>query len=921
MLRYRHIATYRQADPNYLANISGLLSHKAATGDILYSLSHSTGGVAAWRLPAPDQSIEFLGGRFFSGAALYVGSPSLQVLDWGGGHALFASGLRFTLGVGYALGESGLFIGQVSLLGAGRLAADVEHLGQFSTPNGQFLYVTRNGFEQFETWRIGADGAIARVSVVAPPKLAGIKGAEISDVSVADLGGKGFLFAASALGNSVTSYAIEANGSLRPVQSIWAEHGTGLSQPHQLETVKVAGLTYLIVGSAQSSSLTTMRVMATGELQPVDHVIDEKTTRFKGVTALTTATVDGRPFVFAGGGDGGLSVFTVLPDGRLLFLATLVDNAEWNLARVQALNAVVKDGKIVLFVASQQESGISQILFDPGTLGLTRQVGAGVHAGGNGNDLLMATKGTTELRGNDGDDILIAGPDPINLRGGNGADLFVASAVDGRIMILDYEPGIDRLDLSNLGMIRSLAQVTIRPQPDGAKLFFGNSVIWLITKNGVTLQASHFDDLLFPIAHYRPPDMRTKVVGTLRNDVLRASMLGSIIHALAGNDQLIGGAGHDILFGGDGDDTLTGGAGNDTLRGDAGNDVLRGGDGNDNLHAGLGNNTLFGDEGDDLIRAGHGNNRLFGGRGNDTLETGNGHDVLYGEVGDNFLFSGGGNDSVFGSWGRDYIHAGAGNDVVNGDAGSDTIFGQDGDDRLRGGAGNDTLQGNNGHDMLMGEDGDDALFGQAGNDTLSGGAGNDRLEGGPGDDVIYGDEGEDRLVGDLGNDTLWGQGGRDWLFGGEGDDTLNGGDGNDLLYGDGGNDRLHAGAGHDLLHGGAGGDTLIGDLGNDTLWGGPGSDLMSGGAGGDTFILRPHDEGIYPDTISDFQRGVDILNIRGSDLLFIGTDPFSRAPEVRFDLLAGTGILLRIDFDGDGIVDLRVQLTGLIEISESDFLL
>lgn len=253
-----------------------------------------------------------------------------------------------------------------------------------------------------------------------------------------------------------------------------------MDQPSHLGTVTVGGVTYLVVAASQSSSLTTMRLTYEGELLPVDHVIDERSTRFAGATALETVTMDGRAFVFVGGGDDGISVFTVLPEGRLMHLATLADAHDRALADVSALSALVIDGRIALFVSSRTESGITQFVFEPGRIGLTRVVGAGWQSGTGGNDMMMASAGTRGLDGGAGDDILIAGGSPVQMTGGAGADTFVPMEVNGKITITDFEPGVDRLDLSFLGMIRNVGQLGFRPESYGIRIFYGNSVIWEI---------------------------------------------------------------------------------------------------------------------------------------------------------------------------------------------------------------------------------------------------------------------------------------------------------------------------------------------------------------------------------------------------------------------------------------------------------
>ncbi len=1029
-MRYRHIATHTGTDAPFVSNITDLRVHSGAQGHALYSATHIGGGIAAYRILAADQPIEAMGMQAYPASAGFAGTPEAVVLNIAGDSVLFGIGLRDGPGTAIRLGEQGDFLDGAAQASSGPLPRDLIQLGQFQTPQGNFLYSARNGETAFDIWRVDGSGGISHVTRAILPVGDGVQGTRIDAMHVATLGDRSFVLAASGMGNYVSVQMVHADGRLGTAQMLWSWNGLGLDQPGHLDTVTVGGVTYVVIAAAQSSSLTMMRLTYAGELLPVDHIVDERTTRFAGATALETVSMDGRAYILAGGGDDGISVFTVLPDGKLLHLATLADSDDRTLADVSAISAVVIDGKIAVFVSSRTERGVTQFLFEPGGIGVTGVVGAGVQAGTEASDLMQASAATTELIGAEGDDILISGTAPIRMTGGAGADIFAVTEVGGRITITDFELGVDRLDLSLLGMIRSTSQLRFSPQAFGIKIFYGNSVIFLMTKDRSMLQANAFNNSLFPITHYAAPNMRTVVHGTLRNDTLTASRNGSQLSGYGGNDLLLGGVGADVLNGGIGNDTLRGGSGNDRLLGISGTDRLLGGDGNDTLYGGTGNDALYGGAGNDTLlgQAGNdrllgdsgndrlidllGNNTLWGGTGNDYLRIGHAAGRLYGESGNDTLISGAAYDYLSGGTGHDRMSAGAGNDTLNGDSGNDYMAGGTGNDSMDGGSGHDTLYGNAGHDVVLGGWGDDRLYGGGDHDTLSGDIGADMLSGGDGQDLLYGNGGNDSLYGDAGSDTLSGSTGDDSLSGGSGNDTLYGGTGNDALFGDGGHDLLDGGPGNDVIRGGDGHDTLLGgdgnDLlfgeagnntlrggtGNDTLWGdsgydymvgedgddalsgllgadtlfgllgndlldggggddrlgggdgndtllggaghdlldggngddriagGEGFDTLLGGAGADTFVFAgPENFGGGMDIITDFQTGLDRIDLSGLGLSFIGTDAFSAAGQVRADLSQPGASRLLVDLDGDGTADLTIGLGAVTAISASDLLL
>lgn len=118
-----------------------------------------------------------------------------------------------------------------------------------------------------------------------------------------------------------------------------------------------------------------------------------------------------------------------------------------------------------------------------------------------------------------------------------------------------------------------------------------------------------------------------------------------------------------------------------------------------------------------------------------------------------------------------------------------------------------------------------------------------------------------RMTGDIdlsgGNDIYAGASGRlvGKVLGGDGGDTLTGGiDGNEF----------RGGAGVDTLTGNAGNDVLKGDAGNDRLNGGIGNDRLYGGTDRDIFIFSAGLTSKNRDTIYDFNRLDDTIQLQNA---------------------------------------------------------
>ncbi|MDJ0718413.1 MAG: hypothetical protein QNJ54_30005, partial [Prochloraceae cyanobacterium] len=171
---------------------------------------------------------------------------------------------------------------------------------------------------------------------------------------------------------------------------------------------------------------------------------------------------------------------------------------------------------------------------------------------------------------------------------------------------------------------------------------------------------------------------------------------------------------------------------------------------------------------------------------------------------------------------RDLVITGEGRDIVDSSQGG-------GRNRLYTGKGFDELFASKKDRLFAGED----------NDILdaSAGSGNNRLYGGKGnDEIILGRH--ERAFGGAGNDTL---------------DASSGGSGN-RIYGNEGSDRFFLGSG-DRLIGGAGFDSFFVNSG--------GNNTMTGGTEADQFWIANGQLPDSPNTITDFEVGIDRLGIGG----------------------------------------------------------
>lgn len=257
--------------------------------------------------------------------------------------------------------------------------------------------------------------------------------------------------------------------------------------------------------------------------------------------------------------------------------------------------------------------------------------------------------------------------------------------------------------------------------------------------------------------------------------------------------------------------------------------------------------------------------------------------------------------------------------ILTGTPDRDWLLGSNSNDVMDGNDGNDGLQGFGGNDVLQGGAGDDYLEGGDGDDSLDGGFGNDGLLDGDGNNVLHGADGNDRLTLSAGNgkSTAYGDDGLDYLESNGANDTLVGGNGNDYLLA---NIGATAGMGTVSLSGGAGDDQLFVYMGD---YRGVHA-VLDGGTGKNTYEFR----GRTPDTphaITDFQPGIDTIQLSYAALANPDSNPFGPAGYLRAEQRGGDTLILQDDDGAAGTQAgfqpfLLLKNVALASLSAADFL-
>ncbi|MBA3909840.1 MAG: hypothetical protein C0524_08095, partial [Rhodobacter sp.] len=838
MYTFQVMETFTAAPLNLVSGISDMELVVQGGNVLLYTATRAGGGVLALDV---DAAMTMVDQELIAPGTTLPAEAMIEVLTVGGTPHLVITGASQGGVQAYALQANGALAAPLQLPGS--LGGTLGAQAVVQVDGATYFYAARMGESTIHAYTVAADGSmtLAGSRVIDTGKL----GIDLSALTPVTVGGESYLVSLSLLGDVVRAFPIGAGGVLGPPQMLGAPQGLGISDPSAVKVVETGGLTYLLVASPGSSSLSVIEIAPGGAMRVADHVVDTLDTRFQGVQAVATAVVGDRVFVMAGGGDGGVTLMTLMPDGRLVLVGQQLQTSGLALDNITAMTARVVDGRIELFVAGEG-TGITRLQIDPGPLAPVRSGGseAATLVGGAAGDMILGGDGNERIEGGAGADILADGAGTDALYGGAGADIFVLAADGVPDVIGDFQLGIDRIDLSAWGPVHSLAALTIIATATGALITFGDETLEIRSANGLPIQPGAFRLGDFVGLWHAPPpapDDSGRISGSDQSDLLTGTDADETFVISAGTDTINGGGGFDLL-------DFSGAASGFTisLQSPHQNTGPAAGQTYLSIEGVIGSrlsDVITGNEADNLLDGGAGNDRLFGGAGNDTLLGGAGNDLLVGGPGADRMDGGSGRDRISYYQAATAVLADMSAPGRNtGEAAGDVYLGLEDlegsrfGDTLIGDSQGNTIWGLDGNDRIEGRDGKDTLIGGNGDDTLIGGTGSDRLEGGAGFDIAsYADSAAAITVDLLTASQSTGDAAGDTYIAIEGfelsaqADSFFGSTLGDFAWGLAGNDRLEGRAGDDGLDGGAGNDTLLGGDGNDSLTGGEGLDRLEGG--------------------------------------------------------------------------------------------
>ncbi len=463
---------------------------------VLYIASEVTSGITAWALQG-GASASLFSELVYAYDTGTFGIEEITLATVAGQDVLLPSGTYDNRLAIHRMDNDGSFESIKELW------ASTDQIGHFSNTeiiqmDGKtFMVSSQAGVGGFSTFRVRDDLSLEYRRHFDDNNRSHISTVEA--MASANFHTRSFFFVASAAEDGVTAYWMGKWGNVRERGTLDPGNGLFIDAPTALETAEIGGRLYLIVAGSGSGTLSVIQVNQWGGLFMKDHLLDDLSTRFAGVTALETVTVGQHTYLFAGGSDDGISMFEITADGQLHHLLTLADQLDTTLTNITAIAATLVGTELQVFVAGS-EVGVTQFTVELGALG-DQIVGSDtddvIHGTVN-DDVIVGFDGNDTLFGGAGDDRIIDGAGVDIMWGESGADIFVFRQDYRMDSVMDFEDGIDKIDLTDFAMLYSIEQLTFVQKLYGVEISFGNDRFHIEADSGI-LQIADLttDDFIF----------------------------------------------------------------------------------------------------------------------------------------------------------------------------------------------------------------------------------------------------------------------------------------------------------------------------------------------------------------------------------------------------------------------------------------
>ena len=251
--------------------------------------------------------------------------------------------------------------GTLELLGTGALVSLRIGFDDFIIAAGS----SDDGFSSFE---VADDGTLTNIDNVDDAEDTDFELNSVSALAATTIVTDTFVFAAGFLDDGISVYQMVGSGNFVANPDNVTDDGTlELDGVSALATAKVGNKDFLFTAASVDDGVSVFQIATNGALTNVDNVTDADDVNFRldGANAITTAKISGITFVFVSGRDeDGVSVFGVHADGSLEHMTNVIDGASRELDGAAQLKTATIGANTFLFVAGRNDNGVSSFRID-----------------------------------------------------------------------------------------------------------------------------------------------------------------------------------------------------------------------------------------------------------------------------------------------------------------------------------------------------------------------------------------------------------------------------------------------------------------------------------------------------------------------------------------------------------------------------
>lgn len=493
-------------------------------GTFLYVCS-SPFGLSAYRVEI-DGNVTFIS-NYYDDTTTFFGSPvELASVNIDDQSFLYVAGI----------GENAISVFSINSNGGLNLVQSVPDNGLYRI-NGTFSlqieaigekkYMVSSGIGDigFSLFEIGQNGIITHVS-----STNNSVDYRVDDVVTVEKNGNTYFYAAGSakiaafeMVGEKLKYKFEITESSNPELH--------LNAVHEIKKITIGESTYLIAGGGDDG-LSLFSVQQDGTLFNTHNFSawsseDGSSVGLSGnVPDIEIAYINGYPFIVATSAqDKSVAIFHLSGDGILSHVATRFDSDDAGAQLSFAYGVAFLNTPNGFFVYATGAT-------EPGLSGFSLGLGNDILYAGNGGDTVFGFSGNDILYGGAGNDLLV---------GGYGDDTFVMSSLGA-----DQIDGSEGLDYVSYWSSTQSLSIDLRTPSLNAGAAMGDTF-----HSVETFSLTNYNDLFFGNAE---------------------------------NNFIYGDGGADFLSGGSGGDILSGGSGNDFISSGPLSDIISGGDGADTLY-------------------------------------------------------------------------------------------------------------------------------------------------------------------------------------------------------------------------------------------------------------------------------------------------------------------------------------------------